>query len=373
MASLKLIAKRMAKVEASGIRKIFDLVQNMKDAVDLSLGQAHFDIPDPIKEAAYKAIREGHSKYTVTQGIPELHEKLRETLKRKYAYEPEGIVFTCGAAGGLFLSLMVLVDEGDEVLLPDPCFVLYKHIVNICGGIPRFIDTYPDFRLTPEKIEKQITPKTKLLLFNNPVNPTGVAYSAEEVSAIAATARKHKLLILSDEVYDNFSYDFPHASMAQHYDRTVLINAFSKTYAMPGWRIGYTTGPREIVDQMVTLQQFSYVCAPAPAQKTAAFALDVDMTPYIRDYRRKRDMISEELSPHFEMAKSQGAFYLFPRVPWGTDQEFVKTAIANNLLIVPGGAFSQKTTHFRISYAATDEKLRKGIEILKRLATRRES
>ncbi|OHB69423.1 MAG: aspartate aminotransferase [Planctomycetes bacterium RBG_16_43_13] len=368
MSEHPLLADRLAKIEMSGIRRIFDLVQNMKGAIDLSLGQAHFDVPDEVKDAATKAMKDGFNRYTVTQGIPELHSKLKATLTKKYNISVDNIIITGGASGGLFLSLLALVNPGDEVLVPDPYFVLYKHLVNVCGGKPVFVDTYPNFRLTAENICKCITPKTKLLIFNNPVNPTGIAYTAEEIKSIAKVAKEHNLLIISDEIYENFIYDFPHEPMMRHYDNTLLISGFSKTYGMPGWRIGYAIGNKEIIDAMCMLQQFSFVCAPAPVQKAVVSALDFDMSKYIAEYKRKRDFAYQELKDTFEVVKPQGAFYIFPRVPWGTDQEFVKRAIDNNVLIVPGGAASNRNTHFRLSYAAPDDKLAKGIGILKKIA-----
>jgi aspartate aminotransferase/aminotransferase len=363
-------AARIEKVEVSGVRRIFDLVQSMPEAIDLSLGQAHFDVPEAIKQAAFDAIERGFNRYTVTQGIPELHQKLRQKLELKYGQGIDSIIITCGCSGGLFLALMVLVDRGDEVLIPDPHFVLYRHLVNVCDGIPIFIDTYPDLRIKPDRLKRLITPRTKILIFNNPVNPTGVAYTAQEVQEIARIAMQHGILILSDEIYDHFIYDFPHESMMRYQDPEglILVSGFSKTYGMPGWRLGYAIGPHQIIEKMAMLQQFTFVCAPAPLQRAVISALDYDMQDQIGQYRKKRDMVYEGLKGNFEVVLPQGAFYIFPKVPWGTDKEFVEAAIKNNVLIVPGSAFSQRGTHFRLSFAATDEAIEKGVDILNRLA-----
>jgi aspartate aminotransferase/aminotransferase len=230
------------------------------------------------------------------------------------------------------------------------------------------VDTYPDFRLTVERLEKAVTPKTRLLLINNPANPTGVAYREDEIRAFAEFAKKHQLLVISDEIYEAYSYDFPHTPFIKHYEHTIMVSGFSKTYAMPGWRLGYAVGPEEILDKMMVLQQYSFVCAPSPAQRAGIRALDIDVTPYIDDYRKKRDFVVQSLKDRFELTRPEGAFYVFPKVPWGDDDAFVRKAIENRVLIVPGRACSQKQTHFRLSYAAKDEDLARGVEILNRLS-----
>lgn len=366
-----MLARRMSKIEASGIRKMFDLAQHMKDPIDLSIGQPDFDVPPPVKEAAIRAIQQGQNRYTVTQGIGELREKLRARLKTLYGIEPESLFITAGAAGGVFLSYMALLNAGDEILVPDPYFVMYKHLANVIGAKPRFVDTYPSFRVTKEALEKAITKKTKALMFNNPVNPTGVAYTPDEIRMVAEFARDRKLVVISDEVYDHFVYDRPHECMLKYYpERTILVGGFSKTYAMPGWRIGYVAGPQEVLNKMETLQQFTYVCANAPSQRACVVALDCDMSGYIENYRRKRDTVYNMMKDHFECVYPEGAFYIFPRCPSGTAQEFAMKAIEKGVLIVPGNACSRRDTHFRLSYAAPDEKLKHGIEILIELSKR---
>ncbi len=361
-------ARRIDHIEMSGIRRIFELVQGMQDAVDFSLGQPHFETPAELKAAAIQAIQSGFNRYTVTQGIPALRERLATELARRFGWRDGSVMVTSGVAGGLFLSMAALVDEGDEVVIPDPYFVLYSQLVRFFQGVPVLMDTYPDFRVRPDMLEKLITPKTKLLLFNNPVNPTGIAYTGPEVAAIAAVARRHGVFVLSDEIYEMFSYDFPHEGMLRHHPGALLVGGFGKSYAVPGWRLGYAAGPPEVIEKMIMLQQFSFVCAPSPAQAAGIAALDLDMTPQVQEYRRKRDFVYEGLKDRYEVVKPQGAFYIFPRCLGDDDQIFLRRALEQKVLVVPGGACSRRRTHFRLSFAASDRDLERGVDILNRLA-----
>ena len=358
----------MAKLDASGIRKVFDLAAAMTDPINLSIGQPDFDVPAVVKDAAIEAIREGRNKYTVTQGIPELHEALRAKIRAEKAFEPDGLLITSGVSGALLLAFLVLINEGDEVLIPDPYFVMYKHLVNLCGGVPVFVNTYPDFHVTARRLAPHLSNKTKMILLNTPSNPTGVLTSDEELPKIAALARERDLILLSDEIYDCFIYDAKPASMGAVYPKTLVMGGFSKSHAMTGWRLGYVTGPKEIIQEMTKLQQFSFVCAPSFAQHAGVAALETDTTPFRDVYLKKRDLICEGIKDAgYEVEKPGGAFYLFPKVPWGTDHEFVAEAIRNNLLVIPGSVFSEETTHFRISYAATEETIERGLEVLRKL------
>jgi aspartate aminotransferase len=362
-----MLAKRVAAVDASGIRKVFDLAQQMKDPVNLSIGQPDFDVPGPIKEDAKKFIDDGFNSYTVTQGIEELREKIRDNYSQQ-GIEIDDLFVTAGVSGGILLSLMVLVDEGDEVLVPDPYFVMYKHLIKLLGAVPKYIDTYPDFKLRPGKIEEMITEKTKVIFVNTPANPTGVSMGAGELEQVAGIAKKHNLTVIFDEIYSSFNYGGPHANIARYYDNTIILNGFSKSHAMTGWRIGYATGPAHIIREMIKLQQYTFVCAPSFVQRAAVKAIDYDMTEYIDRYRRKRDLIYDGLKDKFEVTKPDGAFYIFPKAPGNDGEKFVKKAIENNLLIIPGNIFSEKNTHFRISFAATDDTIGRGLEILNKLA-----
>lgn len=364
-----MIADRMGEFEASGIRKVFDLAQKIKNPVNLSIGQPDFDIPEEVKKEAIQAIENGFNRYTITQGIPELSKKILEKARKERGIKGESIMITSGVAGALTLAFLVLINPGDEILIPDPYFVSFKHIVKLCGGKPRFVDTYPDFELTPERILPHITARTKILIINSPSNPTGVVCKPQHLKEICDIARKHNLIIISDEIYKKFVYDIEYQSIGKFHENTVTCNGFSKSYAMTGWRLGSAIGPTKIIDEMMKLQQYTYICAPSFAQIAGIKAMDINMDEYIEDYKKKRDFVCDGLKERYKITKPDGAFYVFPQVPWGTDEEFVTEAIKHDLLIIPGSVFSEKNTHFRLSYAAPFETLERGVEILNSLAT----
>ena len=367
-----MLSDRVGRIDASGIRKIFDLVATMKDPINLSIGQPDFDVPEPVKDTAIEAIREGFNRYTVTQGIPELHERVRAMLAETRGYEPEGLLITSGTSGGLHLALLATVNPGDEVIFPDPYFVMYKHLVHLCDGRCVYLDTYPDFRLRRDALEPLITDRTKMIVLNSPCNPTGTVYTADELRMAAELARERDVLLLSDEIYDSYVYDGAYTSLAALCpERTLLLGGFSKTYAMTGWRLGYAAGPPDVIGQMTKLQQYTFVCAPSFTQKAGVAALDIDVAEQMALYRRKRDRIYEGLvDAGYEVEKPGGAFYIFPKCPWGTGMEFVEEAIRRNLLVIPGGVFSERDTHFRIAYPAPDATIDRGLDVLRRLARR---
>ncbi|MDH4129055.1 MAG: pyridoxal phosphate-dependent aminotransferase [Spirochaetota bacterium] len=358
------IAKRMQSIDSSGIRKIFDLASKLKNPINLSIGQPDFDVPDLIKNEAILAIQNGYNRYTPTGGTPELKERLLTRLEKDKQRHFEDIIVTSGVSGALFLSFLSLIDPGDEVLIPDPYFVSYKHLVNFLGGKPVFIDTYPDFKLPKEKLENAITEKTKILILNSPSNPTGKVYSRNELIDIVDVAKKHNLLIISDEIYEQFVFNDEYTSISSLYNNVLLLSGYSKSFGIPGWRVGYAAGAKEIIKEMTVIQQYTFVCAPSFAQKAILESIDYDLTDEINNYKRKRDIVYNGLKSEFNIQLSGGAFYLFPKVPNGSDQEFVERAIANNVLVIPGSVFSERNTHFRISFANTDEQLKKGIDIL---------
>jgi aspartate aminotransferase/aminotransferase len=367
------IAERMRSIEVSGIRRVFDLAANLKDPVNLSIGQPHFPVPAPIKEAAKAAIDQDRNGYTVTQGVAELRSKIAADLRRRYPGHPDReLVITSGTSGGLVLALLCALNPGDEVVIFDPYFVMYPHFITMAGGIPVFVDTYPDFRIDLERVRAALTPRTKAIIVNSPGNPTGVVYSRETLRDLAHLAKERGVLLLSDEVYRAFCYDGPFSSPAEDNEDAVVFDGFSKAYGMTGWRLGFAHGPRRFIEEMIKLQQFTYVCAPSIVQFAGAVAWDYDVSAIVADYKHKRDRLVSALGDHYELASPGGAFYLFPKTPWGTGAEFVSEAIRNNLLIIPGGTFSRRDTHFRISYAASDATLERGIEILRRLARNRQ-
>jgi len=366
------IAQRMSRIDSSGIRRVFDLAAQLTDPVNLSIGQPDFPVPEPIKQAAVEAIRQDRNGYSVTQGIAPLLERLREQVAREYPQHADRQVFvTSGTSGALLLALMVLVDPGDEVVVMDPYFVMYPALVSLAGGKVVLVDTYPDFRLRPERLQAAITPRTKVILFNSPCNPTGHVADEEEVQAVAQLAREHGLALISDEIYRQFCYDQPFVSPARFYEQTLVVDGYSKAYAVTGWRLGFAHGPSEVIQEMLKLQQYSFVCAPHPLQWGILAAEQVDMSPQVEAYRRKRDLIHQGLADLYPMPKPQGAFYAFVQLPPGTTgQQFVEEAVKEQLLVIPGGIFSSRDTHIRISYAASDETIRRGIDILRRLHRR---
>lgn len=365
------ISERSKSVDASGIRKVFDLAAGLKDPINFSIGQPDFDVPDPIKEAAITAIRDGFNSYTPTQGIQSLREAIGDQLAEEFGDWSNMVIITSGVSGGLMLAMMATLNPGDEIIFVDPYFVMYKNLAKLLGVVPVTVDSYPDFRFPAEKIEKAITPRTKMLIVNSPSNPTGIVYSEEELQAAADIAERHNLLLVADEIYEALSYDAICPSVVEFApQRTILLRGYSKTYGMPGWRMGYAAGPEPILQEMAKLQQYTFVCAPSFAQKACLTAFETDVSSLVDLYRHKRNIAYETLRRAFDVVKPSGGFYIFPKVPerFGSATAFVEKAIANNVLIIPGGVFSERDTHFRISYAVEDEKIKQGCEILCELA-----
>jgi aspartate aminotransferase len=381
------ISLRARAIDASGIRKVFDLAAQLKDPINLSIGLPDFDVPDLVKDAAISSIQRGDNRYTQTQGIGPLRQKVHARLKRELGRDPGEVIITAGVSGGILLALLATINPGDEVIFLDPYFVMYKHLVTMTGGESVVVDSYPDFRFRRERVAAAITPRSKILILNSPSNPTGVVMTEQEVQSAVDLAKKHNLLILSDEIYEPFLYDrgLPASgftsehpdlppdgalpSPARTFDRTLILRGFSKSHAMTGWRLGYAAGPEPIVSEMIKLQQYTFVCAPSPFQHAALRAMDLPMNEAVSAYRRKRDLVHEKLSGKFELVKPEGAFYCFPAAPWGMSAtEFCSRAIERNVLTIPGNVFSERDTHFRISYATTDERLAQGCEILCSLA-----
>lgn len=364
------LADRIHLLQPSGIRKFFELGQSMKNPIDLSIGQPDFDVPDLVKDAAVNAIRSGKNRYTVTQGI----EPLRKALKERYAkrfkgVEEEDVIVTAGVGGALLLSFFALLNPGDEVLIPDPYFVMYRHLASLVGARAVTFDTYPDFRVTAARIAPFITSKTRAIVINSPSNPTGATLSEQDAREIAALAEKHGLVIISDEIYEEFIYEGRHVSCREFTGNCIVLSGASKSMGMPGWRMGWMLGPREFIERCYIVQQFTFVCAPSMAQHGVLAGLNADFTRHLSDYRRKREIVCAGLSKKYAMQKPGGAFYAFPRLPDGVkSDEFIKACIARELLVVPGGACSTRDTHVRISYAAPDEKLVKAVSILNELA-----
>ncbi|MEZ5989647.1 MAG: pyridoxal phosphate-dependent aminotransferase [Planctomycetota bacterium] len=370
----------MKSIEGSGVRRMFDLIATMDRPINLSIGQAHYDAPEEVKAAAIRAIREGYNRYTVTEGMASLCAATLDRLEEDRGYRPEAILMTAGVSGGLLLSSMALLDPGDKVLLPDPYFVMYKNVLALAGAEAEYYDLYPagpgrPWRPDLDQLRALIGPRTKAVLINSPGNPTGGVWPAEMLGELVALCREHGVWILSDEIYEHFVYDAPFASIVPEmrgYDRVLALGGFSKTYGIPGWRLGWAVGPEAVLEAMKILQQYTFVCAPSPLQHGALAALDVDMGARRDEYRAKRDLVHDRLAGRFDLVPSEGSFYAFPAYPRGwTEQEFVQACLEERVLVVPGSSFSRRDTHFRLSFAAEDDVLDAGLSVLCEIADRR--
>ena len=387
-----MIADRAHAIEASGIRRILELASSLKNPVNLSIGQPDFPVPDPIKNAAIDAIRTDRNGYTLTQGIPELRAAISAHLASDLNWnfnhnDDPALLVTSGTSGGLLLAAQALLNPGDEIIIPDPYFLIYPAIATLCAAHAVPCNTAPHFRLTAELVEPLITPRTKFVLFNSPSNPAGVVSTEAECRDLLDLCRARNILLISDEIYDGFTYSesrtqrTPHnqhlcpsparlEASAQH---VLLIRGFGKTYGCTGWRLGYAAGPRPIIEQMAKIQQYTFVCAPSPLQHGAIAALSTDITPIIAEYESRRDLVVNRLSQVTDLPFPGGAFYAYPRVPAHlglTASQFVERCIERELLLVPGKVFSTRDTHIRLSFAVAPDKLARGLDILVDLMSR---
>lgn len=374
------LSDRVLGIEPSGIRRIFELMATMRDPINLSIGQPHYDPPPELVEAACRAIREGKNRYTVTQGLPELNQLVLDGVAARHGVRPETCLLTAGVSGGLVLAFQCLLNPGDEILLPDPGFMMYRHLATLCGAVVRSYDTYPRtpggrFAFDLAEIERLITAKTKIVFVNSPSNPTGGVATRAEIAGLCELANRAGAYVVSDEIYDFFCYVDDYASPVRYADRCIQLGGFSKTYGIPGWRMGYATGPQAVLEAMKTLQQFSFVCAPAPFQYALLEAMPkLDLGSRFVEYQHKRDLIAARLHPSYRLAAPEGSFYAFPELPRDGRGErvdgkrFLDAALAKNLLVVPGKSFSARDSHFRLSFAADDATLHRGLAVLAELA-----
>lgn len=399
----RLLAPRMGRIDASGIRRVADLAKTMPGAINLSIGQPEFPVPEAVKAAAIEAIRADKNAYTPNPGLDQLRAKLAERLRGDVGWRvqaPGGVgtgsasdpslMITSGTAGALVLACMAVLGPGDEFIIPDPFFVMYPYLAAMCDAKAVRCETYPDFRMTAERVERLITPRTKAVLFNSPNNPTGVVSTMRDCAEMLDLCRRKGVLLISDEIYDEFTFSESRtdrfadgsrsacpsaARLPGASDDVLLIRGFGKTYGCTGWRLGYAAGPAALIEQMVKLQQYSFVCAPTPLQWGALAALDVDMSAQVAKYEARRDRVVAALSRVTEVATPGGAFYAFPKVPdrlGETAQQFAERAIREKVLVIPGGVFSGETanprdTHLRLSFAVADEKLGAGLGVLEKL------
>jgi aspartate/methionine/tyrosine aminotransferase len=378
-----MISARARAIDVSGIRRVFELGAKLEHPINFSIGQPDFTVPEPIKEATIEAIRADRNGYTLTQGDPELREVLARHLADDVGWalpgDDLGLMVTSGTSGAVLLAFLATLNPGDEVIIPDPFFVIYPALGVVAGAEVVSCDTYPDFRMTAGRVEPLITPRTKLLLLNSPSNPSGVVLRSQELHDLVDLCEAHGVLIVADEIYDQFTFadaleDGRCPSAARFTQRMLLVRGFGKTYGCTGWRMGYAAGPRPIIEQMIKLQQYTFVCAPSIAQRGLIGALGLDMGANVAAYQAKRDLVERVLAPVAEMAHPGGAFYAFVRLPpevAATATEFVERAIDRNVLLIPGCVFSSRDTHMRLSYAVADETLEAGLRILKELLAQR--
>ena len=363
------VSRRAAAFDSSGIRKAFDLAAKLDDPINLSIGQPDFAMPAAARAAAVAAIEAGRNGYTPTQGIAPLRERLEADVRRETGQPERRLCVTSGSSGGLVLALMALVDPGDEVIIFEPAFVMYRPLVEFLGGRCVVIDTAPTFQIDVDRVAAAISARTKVMLLNTPANPTGVVAEASTVRDLARLAEASGVTLISDELYRSYCYDAPFASPALHSENVIVIDGFSKSHAMTGWRVGWLHGPREVIDACTMLQQYTFVCAPQVGQWAALAALDAPMDAPLAECKRKRDSLMAGLRDRFRFVQPGGAFYLYPEAPGGAGTAFAARAVERErLLVVPGAVFGGADTHFRIAYTVTDAVLERGIAALNRLA-----
>lgn len=363
------VARRAGAFDSSGIRKVFDLAATLDDPINLSIGQPDFAMPETARAAAKAAIDAGKNGYTPTQGIPALRERLEERARRETGQPHRRLCVTSGSSGALVLTLMAILDPGDEVIIFEPAFVMYRPLVEFLGGRVVAIDTAPSFRIDVDRVAAAITPHTRAILLNTPANPTGHVAEADVVRDLARLAESRGVTLVSDELYRSYCYDAPFHSPALHSERVVVIDGFSKSHAMTGWRVGWVHGPADIVNACTMLQQYTFVCAPQVGQWAALAALDASMDLPLAECRRKRDKLMAGLRGRYRFEPPGGAFYLYPEAPGGSGRAFAERAVAvEKLLVVPGSVFGAADTHFRLAYTVDERTLDRGIAALQRLA-----
>ena len=364
-----IVSRRASAFDSSGIRKAFDLAARLDDPINLAIGQPDFAMPVAACEAAKAAIDAGKSGYTQTQGIPQLRERLEGAVRDELGQPGRKLCVTSGSSGALVLVLMAMIDPGDEVILFEPAFVMYRPLVEFLGGTCVIVDTSPSFSIDVERVAAAITPRTKAILLNTPSNPTGFVAPLETVRDLARLAEQTGVTLISDELYRSYCYDEPFHSPAAHSDSIVVIDGFSKSHAMTGWRVGWVHGPAEIIDACTMLQQYTFVCAPQIGQWGAIAAIDAPMDVPLSECKRKRDKLMAGIAGHYSFVKPGGAFYLYPEAPGGSGKRFAEIAAEQEkLIVVPGSVFGAADTHFRIAYTVTDRTLDRGIAALIRLA-----
>ena len=381
------VSKLVEQLPPSGIRAFFDLVLGMKDVVSLGVGEPDFVTPWNIREHAIYSLEQGYTSYTSNKGLPELRKDIVKFLKGRYGLEYDWdseMLITVGASEGMDLAFRAILEPGEKVLVHEPCFVAYAPLVKLAGGEPVPVITTPQdgFKVTPQKLQKAYQKGVKAMILNYPCNPTGTSYTRQELLALAKFAKKHDLLVISDEIYDELTYDFDHTPMATlpgMKERVIYLNGFSKAYAMTGWRLGWVAGPEAILAAMTKIHQYTIMCAPITSQMAGREAMRngyKDVQVMKREYDRRRNFVVSKLN---EMGMKchvpQGAFYAFPSIKGLgiSSLDLAKELLEQEkVALVPGNAFgSQCADHVRISYASSFDNLREAMIRIKRYLERR--
>jgi aminotransferase len=380
------VSRRVAAVPPSGIRRFFDIAATMDDVISLGIGEPDFVTPAPILQAGLHSIEAGETHYTSNSGTIELRSAIAEQLKQLYGVEYDAraeILISVGVSEALYLALTAVLDPGDEVIVPTPCFVAYQPEVVFAGGVPVPLETQVEdaFQVRAEAVERLITPRTKALLIGYPNNPTGAVMTRDNLLALSRVSEKHDLLVISDEIYDRLVYgDHRHvcfASLPGMFGRTITLGGFSKDYAMTGWRIGYAAAPAAILAELRKVHQYTIMSAPTMAQAAALAALEQGeehLLAMVAEYDRRRRLIVDGLNelglPTFEPL---GAFYAFPSITASglSDEAFAETLLQEErVAVIPGNAFGADGGFVRCSYATAYEKIETALERLRRFMER---
>lgn len=370
----KILSERVQSVKPSGIRKFFDLASTMEDVISLGVGEPDFETPWQVRRAGITSLEKGRTFYTSNWGLQQLRDEIAGLALRRYDlfYDPQDeILVTVGGSEAIDNALRAFVSIGDEVLIPEPCFVCYDPLTTMAGGVPVAIPTVAeeDFKLTPERLRAAITPKTKVLILPYPNNPTGAIMNRQELEAIADVLRDTNIVVISDEIYCMLTYQGEHVSFAQidgMRERTIVVDGFSKSYAMTGWRLGWAMGPRELMQPICKIHQFGIMCAPTTAQFAGIEAIrtgDDDIIHMRSQYDiRRRFLVSELRSMGLSCFEPHGAFYVFPSIASTglTSEEFCNRLLQEQrVAVIPGNAFGASGEgHIRISYSYSMQHLR---------------
>ncbi|WP_307258559.1 aminotransferase [Oikeobacillus pervagus] len=375
------VAESVQNMRPSGIRKFFDLAANMEGVVSLGVGEPDFVTSWSVREAAILSLEKGYTSYTANAGLLELRNEIADYMENRFhvKYDPkEEIIVTVGASQAIDIAMRAIINPGDEIIVVEPCFVSYVPLVELAGGKAVTIETKPehDFKLQPDQLKQAITPKTKALLICSPNNPTGTQLTKEDLQGICDIVIEHDLLVIADEIYAELAYDIQHTSIASiegMQERTILINGFSKGFAMTGWRLGFCCAPKEISHACLKIHQYAMMCASTPAQYAALEALQSGMDDVVqmtKDYRRRRNYIVSSLNEiGLDCHIPGGAFYAFPSIKSTglSSEEFAeKLLMEQKVAVVPGNVFGKGGEgHIRCSYASSMEQLQEAIKRIK--------